>query len=182
MICRKCNVEKPLSEFEFRPDAQRHRRTCNECRRDGKNAINRKWYKNHKEREQAKQRQRRKDNLDEYRLRDAKYNLTHQEQRRRGNQDYYHRNRERLITEAIERRRRYRSLDYGWTIDLPNDRMQMAIWSDMASVADMRSQVEDLLSQLTDYERQMCERYMSDGLSLPEHVLVSIREKVSQRN
>jgi len=30
-VCTKCGLEKPLSEYHFRPDQQKHRRDCKDC-------------------------------------------------------------------------------------------------------------------------------------------------------
>ena len=59
--CRLCQVEKPLSEFRFRKDNQKHRNDCKACqrqyetkyRKENSEAVKegvRKWHKENKER------------------------------------------------------------------------------------------------------------------------------------
>lgn len=174
--CRKCGCEKPLDDFQRRPDSRSGiRRTCKECRRFSKNAANRRWYSTHRDREQTKRHQRRLNNLEKYRMADARYRFRHQDAINAKCREYYRKHRDRLIRAAIERRKRYRSLDFGWQYDLHHDVVQYQIWKEQQSLA--ADLIADLFDQLTAEERACCQLFMENSTPLPPNVLVSIRAK-----
>ena len=178
--CRKCGREQPLSDFSRRPDSKAGiRRTCKECRKSAKNAANQRWYHAHQEREQARQRQRRANDLEKFRLADARYRLRNREVLNAKCRAYYRKHRERLIQAAIAYRKRYRSLDFGWQHDLSHDDAQYRIWQEQQQQASPLYFVANLLESLTAEERTYCELFMKNSTPIPPNVLVSIRAKVA---
>lgn len=64
-ICSKCNIEKPVSEFQFRKDTGKYRNICINCNYLQRKAYKDKYYQEHKE-EYKKYRENRKEYLKEY--------------------------------------------------------------------------------------------------------------------
>lgn len=173
-ICRKCVREKPLSEFERRPDARSgYRATCKDCRRDAKNATNNRYYHAHKDECLEKAAQYREQNRDRRRLADVRYHWLNREFRNAKSRAYYRANREKLILDSLARRKRRRSLDAG-----PTDRIQFGIWKSGQASQRIRDYVDDLLEQLPLGERAWCEQFLQDGTPMPVSVLESIRKKL----
>lgn len=113
-----------------------------------------------------------------YALINARYHWIHREQRNAKNRAYYRKNRERLIVYSLERRKKFRSLDYGWANDLANDRVQFDIHSMARAEQSTQEYVSDLMDRLSSTERAWCEQFMNKGTSIPESVLKSIRSKL----
>lgn len=173
--CNKCRNEKSLLEFERRPDTRNgYRSTCKDCRRTAKNATNRRWYDSHREQEQQKLRIRRAENPEHYRLINARYHWTNREQRNANSREYYRQHRERLIEAAIERRKRNKSLDFGWAFGAGHDAVQYQIWQRASSGV---VELNDLFLSLTDDEFQHCVEFLENDTPIPSGVLASIRCK-----
>lgn len=64
-ICSKCNIEKPISEFQFRKDTGKYRNMCIKCNYLQRKDYKDKYYQEHKE-EYKKYREERKEQLKEY--------------------------------------------------------------------------------------------------------------------
>ena len=179
-VCRKCGRELPLSNFSRRPDSNAGiRRTCKECRKSAKNAANQRWYHAHQKREQAKQRLRRANDLEKFRLSDARYRLRNREVLNAKCRAYYRKHRDRLIQASIAYRKRYRSLDFGWQHDLRHDVAQYRIWQEQQQQASTLHLIANLLDSLTAEERDCCELFMKNSTPIPPKVLISIRSKAT---
>lgn len=178
--CNHCGVTKPLSDFETRPDSKRgYRCTCRDCRRDAKNATNRRWYQAHRAQESEKSALYRQNNRRKLQLANMAYHLAHREQRNAYNREYYRRHRDKLIAQSVGRRKRFASLDYGWQWGARHDVAQFEVWSQpQGGAVDLVGEILDLLPAA---EQQWCERFMGDGVELPLDVIESIRGLLSNR-
>lgn len=178
--CRRCNVPKLIDQFERRPDARSgYRATCKLCRRDTKNSTNQRWYQAHREQELIKAAQYRQQNADQKRRADMRYHWLNRERRNASSRAYYRANRERLITESMARRKRFRSLDFGWTKDLAHDRVPFVLWKMQQSEAKRREYVEQMMDSLSDSQRIWCEQFLQNETPIPDGVLVSIRRRLA---
>lgn len=157
--CGKCQKSKPLDQFYPRKDAKDgHRGTCIECwlahYRPGKRVS----YAKHRERLNAERRAERVANPERFRLNDARYYLRHQAERRAASRAYYRFHRERLIADNASRRKRNRSMDYGWTNDLKHDRVQYELWQQAQSARERREQARlrlaAIVRRLSDEQRK----------------------------
>lgn len=64
-ICSKCNIEKPVSEFQFRKDTGKYRNMCIKCNYLQRKEYKDKYYQEHKE-DYKKYRENKKEYLKEY--------------------------------------------------------------------------------------------------------------------
>lgn len=64
-ICSKCNIEKPLNEFQFRKDTRKYRSMCIRCNYLQRKEYKDKYYQEHKE-DYKKYRESRKEYFKEY--------------------------------------------------------------------------------------------------------------------
>lgn len=178
--CRRCEASKPLDQFERRPDAKSgYRATCKLCRRDTKNSTNQRYYQAHREQAIAKSAQYRQANADQKRRGDMRYHWLNRERRNASSRAYYRANRERLITESMARRKRFRSLDFGWTKDLAHDRIPFVLWQRQQSEATRREYIEQIMERLSDSQRIWCEQFLQEGTPIPDGVLASIRRRLT---
>ena len=70
-ICNKCNVNKPISDYELRADTHKYRNICKECRKK----YLKKWHKDNIDHVK----QYNEDNKDHIKERAKKYYQDHQE-------------------------------------------------------------------------------------------------------
>ena len=71
-VCTKCGLEKPLSEYHFRPDQQKHRRDCKDCRSKYQKIYQKAYYKANPEKNKANNKAWREANPEKCRARTAK--------------------------------------------------------------------------------------------------------------
>lgn len=174
--CRRCEALKSIDQFERRPDARSgYRATCKACRRDTKNNTNQRYYHAHRDQELAKAAEYRQRHADQKRRADMRYHWLNRERRNASSRAYYRANRERLIADAMARRQRFRSLDFGWSKDLAHDRIPFDLWQQQQSAAKRQEYVEQLLEHLSDSERIWCEQFLQEETPIPDSILASIR-------
>lgn len=110
-ICNKCNIEKPVSEFQFRKDTGKFRNMCIRCNYLQRKEYKDKYYQEHKE-DYKKYRESRKEYLKEYfkqnyeSKRDEK--LEQRKKFYRENKEYYQKYQE----EHREERNEYKKQQY----------------------------------------------------------------------
>lgn len=178
--CSKCQQSKPLDAFYPRKDARDGRRgTCIECWLAHYRPAKRVHYARHRERILADKRA----HPERRRINDARYHLRHRDKRNSKSRTYYRHHRERIIEQAIARRKLYRSLDYGWTEALPNDRIQYGIWINAESARQRREAAKATLvaiaQKLTDEQRKFLavfERSNMDIQTTVEQLGLSIEQ------
>lgn len=177
MQCSKCGADKPMADFEKRPDSKLgYRRTCKGCRRDAKNATNRRYVTRHRERINAERREEYRRDPEPHRARDRRYIEKHRDKRNARQREYYRRNREWLLANKMtqERRRTEVLLDHTY------DGIEYEIWQKQNALRESQrramARTDAILESVSPEARTAAERYMSDGGEIPPHVLSELRK------
>jgi len=176
--CNGCADTKPLADFERRPDSKfGYRRTCKECRRDGKLASSRKWYYANIDAERARARATRDANRERSNDRAFLWRCNNPEKVRENNRRYYLNNYEKILARNAKWRRfRYASLDYRWEDGVSDtNRIEVEMHQSIAPAI----QIDVLFDSLTADEIEYCEAFMAGDVDeIPDFILSSIRESV----
>ena len=94
-VCTKCRLEKPLSEYYFRKDTQKHRRDCQDCRSKYKKNHNKARYQANSEKIKAKAIAWQKANPERYKANRKAWKEANLEKVKANRKAYYEANREK---------------------------------------------------------------------------------------
>lgn len=103
-VCKKCRLEKPLSEFYFRKDSNSYRRDCKDCRAKYNKTYHKAYQKANPEKTRAKANAWRKANLERYRANRKAWRKANRERERNTQQNWERANREKRRAYCARRR------------------------------------------------------------------------------
>lgn len=172
--CGKCQIEKPLSDFR-----KGKRNTCKICH----NETYRRWSERNRERVKGYMRQYYAANKAKMNESNRRWRYTHLERAReisrRACKKYLAVNGEKVAEKRQARRRQELKIihfETDWGACEYFERLALQ-WSRSEVIT-----VEDVLTELSESERQYVERFLQDETPIPADVLACIREKFFDTN
>jgi hypothetical protein len=140
----------------------------------------REYHQRNRETILQRQRQRRQDDPMHFVRLETLRRMLNPERKREKDRRYHARHRERRNEQSRRYRfqRRSTRLDYGWKRGAPTDRIQFRTID--GSQDRLRDYIDDLKQHLSVSEQAWIDQFLAEETPIPDHVLMSVRQKLGQ--